>query len=112
VTEEIYLAGFAAGEGSPSIHVSGWPRALAAWHDPEALRVGAALVGVADAARRWKAERKLSVGAPLASLLVRCRPDLRAPLEAAESDLRSVTRAGRIEIRADPDATALEVAAA
>ncbi|HEY3079281.1 MAG TPA: valine--tRNA ligase [Chloroflexota bacterium] len=112
VTEEIYLAGFAGGEGSPSIHVSGWPGALAAWHDPEALRVGAALVGVADAARRWKAERKLSVGAPLASLLVRCRPDLRAPLEAAESDLRSVTRAGRIEIRADPGATALEVAAA
>jgi valyl-tRNA synthetase len=112
VTEEIYLAGFAADEGCASLHVSGWPQASSAWRDPEALRIGAALVDVADAARRWKAERKLSVAAPLASLLVRCPPDLARPLAAAEPDLRSVTRAELIEVRVDPDAAAVEVAPA
>jgi valyl-tRNA synthetase len=112
VTEAIYLDGFAAGEGRSSVHLSGWPEAPPGWHDAEALRVGAALVGVAEAARRWKAERKLSVASPLGSLVVRCRPDLASGVEAAGPDLRSVTRAGLIEVRADPAVATVEVAAA
>jgi valyl-tRNA synthetase len=93
-TEAIWRAGRAAG----SIHTAAWPVADPSWRDPAALRLGEALVAVAEAARRWKAERKLSVAAPLAALEIAAPANLLAPLRAAEADLRSVTRASRIEV--------------
>jgi valyl-tRNA synthetase len=96
-TEALWRAGrFGAG----SIHRSSWPAAEPSWRDPAALPVGEALVAVAEAARRWKTERRRSVAAPLERIEVRCRPDLVAALREAEPDLRSVTRAGTIEVRA------------
>jgi valyl-tRNA synthetase len=94
--------------GEGSIHRSRWPVAEPAWPDPGALRVGGALVAVADAVRRWKAERQRSVAAPLEAIEVRCPPDLAAPLRAAEPDLRSVTRADAIVVR--PGGEPVEVA--
>jgi valyl-tRNA synthetase len=103
-TEAIWRAGGAAG----SIHTSSWPSPDPSWRDPAALRAGEALVAVAEAARRWKAERKLSVAAPLAAVEIAAPADLLAPLRAAEADLRSVTRAARIEVAA-ADALAIAV---
>ena len=98
-TEAIWRSGF----GSGSIHTSPWPTPDPSWHDPAALRVGEALVAVAEAARRWKAERRLSVAAPLEALEIACPTDLVAPLRQAEADLRSVSRAARVDVRAGTD---------
>ncbi len=98
ITDEIYQAGFAATDGAPSIHVSCWPIAPEEWADLEAERVGQAMMEVVDAVRRWKAERKLSVGAPLAAVSITCPPSLAGALEGAALDLRSVTRAERIDV--------------
>jgi len=39
---------------------------------PEAQRVGAALVGIATAVRRAKADRRLRLGAPVCCLAIAC----------------------------------------
>jgi valyl-tRNA synthetase len=116
ITEAVYSAGVAATdvmEGSPgpggvtaggtvgqppSIHVARWPVARDVWSSPEAERTGQAIVEVAEAVRRWKAERQLSVGAPLAAVRVTCPIEVREGLESALLDLRSVTRAASIEL--------------
>ncbi len=98
VTEEIYLLGFAARERAASIHVAAWPVVVADWSDGEALRAGETLLELAETVRRWKSERKLSAGAPLARLEVRCAAGQANALAAAEVDLRSLTRAAQVHI--------------
>ncbi|HEY8884786.1 MAG TPA: class I tRNA ligase family protein, partial [Chloroflexota bacterium] len=104
VADEIYLAGFAAAEGAPSIHVSRWPASNPAWESPEAERTGQAILEVVEAVRHWKADRQLSVGAPVDVLTVRCPEELQPGLTSALLDLRSVTRANRIVLTPTPDA--------
>ena len=96
VTEEIYLQGFAASEGSVSIHVTAWPDASAYQADEEAERLGSAVLSIVGAVRRWKAERSMSVGAPLNLLQVSSPPEQLPLLQEIEPDLRSITRAGNI----------------
>jgi valyl-tRNA synthetase len=111
VTEEIYLAGFAAAEGAPSIHLARWPTAHPGWADPSAEEAGEALIQIVEAVRRWKAERQLSVGAPIVELRLDCATALADPLGGAVLDLRSATRAQRIEITptAEPGPLRLQV---
>ncbi|MCA9971774.1 MAG: class I tRNA ligase family protein, partial [Anaerolineales bacterium] len=61
VTEEIYLALFAASDGAPSIHRARWPRAEPRWQDDAALALGDALLEIATAVRRHKSEHGLSL---------------------------------------------------
>ncbi len=99
VTEAIYQGLFAESEGGAvrSIHRTRWPVADEALIDDEAETAGEALVAIATAARRYKSERGLSLGAELAALhLATDDPALAAALRAAETDLRSVTRAREI----------------
>ncbi|HET6316355.1 MAG TPA: valine--tRNA ligase [Chloroflexota bacterium] len=96
VTEQIYAQGFSGTDGAASVHVSRWPAPHPAWRDEAADRNGDAILAVADGARRWKSDRKLSVGAPLGTLTITAPQDLLPALEAASVDLRSVTRAQRI----------------
>lgn len=110
ITEELYLAGFAETDGAPSVHVSRWPRPDPAWASAEARSHGQAILGVADAVRRWKAERKLSVGAPVSRVVVTCPEEVCRALDEAALDLRSVTRAERLELARSPDGAELEVA--
>jgi valyl-tRNA synthetase len=109
VTDKIYLLGFAARTGVGSIHVDEWPDPSPRWASSEALRDGEALVELAETVRRWKSERRLSAGAPLASLEIRCSSRLAPALAAAEVDLRSLTRAAHIEIVHDSEDAVLEV---
>jgi valyl-tRNA synthetase len=98
VTEEIYLAGFAAAAGAPSIHRSSWPVSNPGWESAEVERSGQALLDVIEAVRHWKAERQLSVGAPIALLTIRCPEELQSALVSVLIDLRSVTRANQIDL--------------
>ena len=60
------------------------------------------LVQVATAARRYKSDRNLPLGTPVAGLELRCpHPDLAERLAAAVGDLRSITRAGDLVRQAD-----------
>ena len=61
--------------------------------------VGAVLVGIATAVRRYKSERNLPLGSELAVLaLVAGEPALAAALQRAEADLMSVTRARQVQV--------------
>ncbi|HET7770451.1 MAG TPA: valine--tRNA ligase [Chloroflexota bacterium] len=108
ITEEIYTQGFATADGASSVHVAKWPVAHAAWPDAEADKVGEALLAIAEGARRWKADRKLSVAVPLASLSITCPAALHPALEACLPDVKSVTKAQTIALRAG-DEIALEI---
>ena len=101
VTEAVYLGAFAGVDGRDSIHVAAWPEPDPAWSDgaTASIAAGNAILEVVEAVRRWKSERKLSVAAPLASIVVECPSPLDEALRVAMTDLRGVTRASAIEIR-------------
>jgi valyl-tRNA synthetase len=105
ITEEIYLGGFAETDGERSIHVSRWPQALPEWPAEGAARAGDAILEVAETVRRWKADRQLSVGAPLSAVRVACPADVILDLQGAARDLQSVTRAASVEIVAGANGT-------
>ena len=96
ITEEIYQQLFAPASGARSIHTSAWPAANAALRDPAAERLGAALLAITAAARRFKSAQQLGLGAPLARLSI-AAGELAAPLAACAADIRSVTRAAALE---------------
>jgi valyl-tRNA synthetase len=98
ITDDIYLAGFAETDETPSVHVSRWPSPPETWHNEPALVAGRGLIDVTEEVRRWKGERQLSVGTPVESVRVECDPELAAALSSAIRDLQSVTRAAHIEI--------------
>jgi len=111
VTEEIYRALFAAGDGGASIHRAAWPIADEAWIDELAESAGGAIVDLATAVRRYKTEHQLHLGAELERLQVAVRdPALREALAQAEPDIRSVTRAKKVAIaeRLDKDLKMVE----
>ena len=99
VTEEVYQSLFAAWEGMPSVHVAHWPAPDPLLEDAAMEEVGAVLVGIATAVRRYKSERNLPLGSELAVLaLVAGEPALAAALQRAEADLMSVTRARQVQV--------------
>ncbi|HXT37894.1 MAG TPA: valine--tRNA ligase [Chloroflexota bacterium] len=99
VTEEIYLRDFAELDRAPSIHLAAWPDSRRYLPDPEAERAGVAMRAVVEAVRRWKAERNLSVGAPLVRLIVSAPVDTIPLLEDMADDLRGITRAEYFTVR-------------
>jgi len=98
VTDEVYLQGFAAADGEPSIHVAGWPELSDLPWGSELETFGRALLAIVDAVRRWKSERSLSVGAPIGALSITAGDDVVEQLRESEQDLRSITRAERVSI--------------
>jgi valyl-tRNA synthetase len=108
ITEELYGRLF---PGRGSLHTARWPEPDAALHDPAAEAAGAAILAVTGAVRRHKTARGRSLGAPLAGLTIGCAdPELRASLERAAADLRSVSRAERLQWAEAPGTGAEELA--
>ncbi|MSP13221.1 MAG: hypothetical protein EXR62_09725 [Chloroflexi bacterium] len=61
--------------------------------------MGEALVNIATAVRRYKSEANISLGTELACLqLAPPTPSLHETLQAATTDLMSITRAARVEL--------------
>jgi valyl-tRNA synthetase len=99
VTEAIYQGLFAAAEGGGSLHRARWPETREEWTDARAEAVGEALIAIATAARRYKSEAGLSLGAELPALLLATEDaTLAGALREAQADLRSVTRARGIVV--------------
>lgn len=102
VTEEIYRGLFAAREGQPSLHLTRWPEINPDWVNEQAESTGELLIEVATAARRYKSERSISLGAEVGQLLLSTRDaELAALLDAARLDILSVTRARELSIGVD-----------
>ena len=91
ITEEIYQGLFRQWEGAASIHISPWPSLHPAWLDSAAEEMGKTLLELLHQVRRHKAERSLSIGAPLAALHISSKQ--RPLLEPALIDITSATRA-------------------
>lgn len=92
VTEEIYLALFAASDGYESVHRAAWPTPLAELANAQAGHAGETLCAVARAVRGYKSEAGLSLGCELARLEVVAGVSLRG----GEEDLASITRAREV----------------
>ena len=104
VTESIYQGLFSDEGASRSIHRSPWPVQQESLVDEAAETTGAALVHVATAVRRYKSSENMALSAELAGLtLATPDPALAAALRLAESDIMSITRAGRITISPELD---------
>jgi valyl-tRNA synthetase len=116
ITEEIYQNLFAGKAPQDpgragSIHASPWPVPEESLEDTAAEQAGEALVAIATAVRRYKSERSLPLGTALARLQVEAGdPQLGKLLNAATSDLMSITRAQAVEVleRLDPAPDRLE----
>ena len=96
ITEALYQGIFREHEGATSIHRARWPEAPAEWSDDAAEAAGAVLLELLGEVRRFKAERRLSVGAELAELRIAATSGRRAALAAALVDLQGATRARAI----------------
>ena len=110
VTDEIYCGLFKDENTTGSIHTSRWPDSSLDLIDEQAEALGEQLVAIATAVRRYKSERNLALGTELTRLQLAATnpesagaPDLHAWLEQARADLRSITRAGAIEIKSQLD---------
>ena len=103
ITEALFQGIYRAREGAPSLHQTRWPERLPDLPTTQMDAIGTALLEVLSQTRRAKAEHKLSVGAELAALRIAASASDAALLTAALTDLRSATRARRIQIdvRAD-----------
>jgi valyl-tRNA synthetase len=106
VTEEIYRHLFAADEGASSIHHASWPVIDERLVSPWAAAAGDALMEIANAVRRYKSDRQMSLGAELARLHIAVlEPDLASALQGAEDDITSVTRAREVHLAGETDAS-------
>jgi len=110
VTDEIYRNLFLTGTTSGTIHTTAWPKPDPELEDDQAESIGEQLVAIATAVRRYKSERNLSLGSELTRLqLASASGDvdqlsaLAGWLEQSGPDLMSITRAGEIRFRAQPD---------
>ena len=104
ITETIYQGLFAeqvpskSGEFN-STHLSPWPEANPGLENEFAEQVGAMLVEIAIAVRRYKSENSISLGTELQRLLLATEDvQLATQLEDASGDLSSITRALEIDI--------------
>ena len=104
ITETIYQGIFTSQEPAQSgefnsIHLSAWPIVNPKLEDDFAEQVGAILVEIAIAVRRYKSENSLSLGTELQRLeLSTNNAKISAQLANARGDLLSITRAAQIDI--------------
>ncbi|PKO14209.1 MAG: valine--tRNA ligase [Chloroflexi bacterium HGW-Chloroflexi-10] len=105
ITESIYQILFAGEAGgtldssSATIHRSLWPKVDALWKDDEILLFGSALLETITKVRRYKSEHNLGLGAVIDHLCLSCQNLQHLHLfTLAMTDLKSVTRATKIEI--------------
>jgi valyl-tRNA synthetase len=108
VTEEIWSWRAAAATGHESVHRAPWPSPeewAAAGPPRERGSFGAAVAAV-GAVRRRKAEAQVSMGAPLARVVLRASPEDTRRLAAVVDDVARAARAQDFTVRVDEDAPA------
>lgn len=84
ITEEIYQLYFKQFEKQKSIHLTNWPSSEEFLLDEQSEVVGDVLIGVADAVRKEKAEKKVSMKEPVKQLFISA--------EIEESELEQIRK--------------------
>jgi valyl-tRNA synthetase len=112
ITEEIYQS-LLERETTPiikpgtSVHTSPWPIPDSRFDDEQALHFGSILIQIATAVRRYKSERNMALSTIITRLVIAVDPNrlgeerrqaIMGMLAEAEADLKSVTRAEKIEL--------------
>jgi len=111
VTEEIYQLLLKKDKDAASVHISRWPEAADSLINDDAESVGAILIEVATAVRRYKSEKKIPMGSQLEMLKINASKEAYADiLRSCLVDIKSVTRAKQIEINISNMDTAIAVA--
>jgi valyl-tRNA synthetase len=104
VTEKAYRHLFLDGDADRSIHRACWPEKEDTLYDRAYHDLGEVLIAIATAVRRFKSERELSLGTPLARIVLHPDDPALEPLLAASfPDLMSVTRAKEVQFCQEPD---------
>jgi valyl-tRNA synthetase len=99
ITDAVYRDLFAKKEGLSSVHQARWPQPDERLEDGRAIEVGEMLIGIATAVRRYKSEHNLSLGSEVANLQLSPQDSgLMGLLQAAGTDLMSVTRARAVQV--------------
>jgi valyl-tRNA synthetase len=92
ITEEIYHEHLHKHEGFPSVHVAGWPAVPKRYE--AAGKAGDVIVAVLGAVRKKKSERKVSMKAPVKSIVIETEVDINGAL----ADLKSTANALEIKL--------------
>jgi valyl-tRNA synthetase len=99
VTEEIYQTMFADDKEHRSIHVSPWPKVEKTLIDEEAEKYGDLAIAVIEGIRRDKAERRLSLNAPIKELTIYAGTEKSAHiLEQAKEDIEGTCKTQKIRV--------------
>jgi valyl-tRNA synthetase len=102
VTETIYSEIFAQSEGQDSIHLSTWPEPEPKLVNEVSEALGETLVELATQVRRHKSQQSISLGAEIEKITIIVRDEHTCTaLQAAMSDLKSITRAIQIEFNVE-----------
>ncbi len=109
VTEAIYQGLLANSGAQASIHRSAWPIPDETLEDSQAEALGARLVEIATAVRRYKSQNNLSLGSEIESLTLRAAPEMVENLRLAIPDLASITRVKSFDIIPGPAEAELEI---
>ena len=98
-TEEIYHLYFADKEKKKSIHISDWPKYEPKLKDDKIEKAGDAAVEAIMAVRKAKAEKNISLGQVIKTLIIKTKKDLTLFLD----DIKSTTRAKEIKVEGKAD---------
>jgi valyl-tRNA synthetase len=103
VCEAVYQDLFAAVEGHRSVAVAPWPTPESFGADRDAEAAGLAAVALLTAVRRWRSERKLSPGKPLARARIEAGAHVLHHVGAVLADVRAAGRIGDLVVEAADD---------
>jgi valyl-tRNA synthetase len=102
IAEEIYQTMYADDKEHRSIHVSPWPESDKKLIDEEAEKYGDLAIAVIEEVRRDKAERRLSLNAPIKQLTIYAGTEKSAHvLEQAMEDIEGTCKTQKITVLAE-----------
>ncbi len=93
ITEAVYQLYFAAKDGKESIHLSAWPEYDATMVDESAEDIGEKAIAIIATVRRQKAEKDLSLNAPVKELIIECSEEDQHRLAPLFEDIKATCKA-------------------
>jgi len=99
LTEEIYQYLYADARGCISLHVSGWPQGDETKIDEEAEKQGNIVVGLISEVRREKAEKRMPLNTPIATLKVYAGdPSIAEAINKASIDISGACKVQNLKV--------------
>ncbi len=102
LTEEIYQYMYSDGKGYQSIQISQWPKFNAALVDETAERDGDLVTAIMSEIRRDKAEKKMSLNAPIKNLIIYAKdPSTAVAIRQGCVDIAATLKIENIKVEAE-----------